>query len=113
MKHRTTLIVAVLTWLGTFVLLIPYGIRLPDAVSIIGVLCIMYFPIPLSKRPEVSFMFAHSYWIGVMIMLAASGIVILAARRSKRAAYLVTSVDLVVVVVTLLIGILSAAPSLR
>jgi hypothetical protein len=110
MKYKKILKVALTIWLGTFIFLIPYRIQPPHGASLLGLLCGMYLPISWAAETKISWILDNSYWIGVLITLLVSGVVILMAGPTKREARMVILIDLAIIALSFLVGYLSAIP---
>lgn len=103
--RKTSLVLTVIVWLGSFVLVIPATLPPPNIISFAGfILLVGAFSSPPLNRWGEYFLFS-SYWIGLFILLVTSGLVIFASGERKRTTYRVLAVDVIGVIVSLLIGI--------
>lgn len=104
--RKTSLVLTVIVWLGSFVLVIPATLPPPNIISFAGVILVVGMASsPWLSRWEIYFVANNSYWIGLFILLVTSGLVIFASGERKRTTYRVLAVDVIGVIVSLLIGI--------
>jgi len=104
MKKKSTLIIMLALWLATWVLLIPYRVSPPEGISFVGLLCGMSMPYDWLESPVAYILPSISYWIGIVVTLVVSGVVIHVAGRGKLAILFVASTDLTVIIVSLLLA---------
>ncbi len=108
MKHRVAAGCVLFLWLGTFLLVIPAEFHLPQAMTFVGFSLVMFAPMSWLTRSELYFVAEYSYWIGLIVMLAVSVLLILMRGRSRHTVRLVGLVDLVVIAISLVVGALLA-----
>ncbi len=101
-RQSVIFIVAIIMWVGSFLLLIPSPSR---GLPLVTVLLVMGLPIWMLSWSIVKFLLLFSYPISILIMLAASGCVILSSSGGKRVASRVAYVDLGVLAVFLTLAI--------
>ncbi len=104
---------AVLTWIASFVLLVPYQIGLPKATTMIALLILVEIPTSLLRTPGVMTALENSWYISVAVVLLLSGTVIALAERRKRAALIVLPITLLAVIVSFIAGYLAIPPQYR
>lgn len=103
--RKSFLALTVITWIGSFSLVIPAVLRFPDLITFAGlILLVGAFSSPPLNRWGMYFV-VSSYWIGIFILLITSGLVILVSGKRKRTMYRVLAVDVIGIIVSLLIGI--------
>jgi hypothetical protein len=101
MKQRTAAGCIFLLWLGTFLLVIPAQFHLPQAITFVGFSLVMFAPMSWLTRSELYLVADYSYWIGLMVMLAVSVLLMLISGQSRHSVWLVGLVDLAVIAVSL------------
>ncbi len=101
-------IVAVLLWIGTWVLMIPIprslGLFPEQLVSAWGIVYLTAQPVTRLANPADNFIADHSFYIGLLVMLLASGIVILAGNGNRRVTQVVAVIDAVILAIWLLVS---------
>jgi hypothetical protein len=106
MNYSIARIFAVILWLGTFPFVAPAQIVLPKGGTLLwGILLIYSFPVSRETSPWFYFMVEYGYWIGIMMLLATSWLVILVTGKSKRVAKVVALMDVGVIGVSILTSI--------
>jgi hypothetical protein len=100
--------IAMLFWIGTWTLLIPVQGSLlkafPKAVSLWGFGYLMVPPYTkLGSRTDL-FIAEYSFYIGLVVMLIASGIVIFASGKSRRVTRFVVIVDALILAIWLIVS---------
>lgn len=101
--------IAVFAWLGSFALVIPAEVRPPKGMTLAGFSLVMYAPMSWLSKPELYMIVNYSYWIGLMMLLVTSVLVILALGRNRRVTMLVAIVDLTVIALSILTSIFGFA----
>ncbi len=104
MNRSALTIVAVLAWIDSFVLLVPYQIGLPKAATMVAVLLIMDMPDWVLEMTWIYTILGYSYYVSVAIVLVLAGTAILSAQRRRRAALLVVPITLLVIVASFVAG---------
>lgn len=105
MYHRIPRIVTVVLWVGTFGFIIPARVQPPYITTFAGYLLMLYAPMSWLSKPELYMIVNNSYWIGLMMLLVTSVLVILALGRNRRVTMLVAIVDLTVIALSILTSI--------
>ncbi len=103
--HRYLSILARLLWVCSFVLVIPYWIRLLDGPSMVGLLWLMSQPHGEASRMQLKLV-EYSYALGVIALLITSASVIITAAIRKRAAFQVLLVDLGVLIASQVLNLI-------
>ena len=107
-KHGCGLIVAILLWVGTWMLMIPVPHGLvgfpKQASSLWGLGYLMAQPITRFRDPVDGFIAYHSFYIGLLLMLAASGIVVFASGKSRRVTWLVVIIDALILAIWVIVS---------
>lgn len=106
MSLRLAIILTVFLWLGTFICVVPARLLPPKGITLPGFLIIIYsFPSSRESDPAIYMVSEYSYWIGLMMLLITSVLVIVATGKSKRVMKIVVLVDLGVVILSILTSI--------
>jgi hypothetical protein len=105
--HTLARLLALVLWLSTFLLIIPARVHFPTAASVAGAVLVMSAPMAWLGRPELNFVAEYSLWIGMMIMLLASGLFVWQSGGTPRMLRIVAIADFMVVIASITIGILA------
>ena len=107
-KHGCRLMVAVLIWIVTWALMIPIPHGLAgfpkQASSLWGLGYLMAQPISRFRDPVDGFIAYHSFYIGLLSMLVASGIVVFVSGKSRRVMWFVTVVDALILAIWVIVS---------
>jgi hypothetical protein len=107
-RDNSALVFAILLWIGTWALMIPIPNSLaffPDQVlSLWGVGYLIVPPYTKLGSQVDRFIAYHSFYIGLLIMLMASGIVVLASGKSRRVTRLVVIVDALILAIWVIVS---------
>ncbi len=107
--HRYLSILARFLWVCSFVLLIPYWIRLLDGPSMVGLLWLISQPHGEASPLQLE-LYHFSYALGIVALLLTSAGVIFTAETRKRTARQVLLVDLIVFVASQIINLILHHP---
>lgn len=95
MTRTLTGLLAIIAWITTLVLLVPY-----QGISLVSVLLYTRLPLSVLAKPEIQFVYFKSYWLSLLSMVIASVAVVVLAKRREQALRIVIIADLATLAVS-------------